>query len=99
MHSQIRTGITRQQRPYHNKPVQSTIAEQIEQKESKSECIGGMTGRKAVSSAPIPIYYMYELRNGVLRIGRTQTAHPRTDEGRSYLVGKNDCQRNGYSAL
>ena len=96
VYSQIRTGITRQQSPYHNEPVQGPVAEQIKQEESQSECIGGMAGREAICPTPITVHDMHKFRNRILQIGRTKAAHQRPDNSRPYLIGKSNGQRNSY---
>ena len=81
---------------YCEQQIREKTAKQIEQEESQAERIGGMAGGKAVPTTPITVYYLHELRNGILQIRRTKPAHYRTDNGCPHLVGKNNGQRNSH---
>ena len=46
----------------------------------RAERVGGMTGRKTVTSSAIAVYDMHQVYNRIFQIGRTQTCHDRTDD-------------------
>ena len=96
MKTKIKARIRIGKSPQQNKNTQTTLPKQTDQKKRQSKRIGRMTRRKAKTSSPLSIDNVDQLRNRIIRMGRSQTTYQRTYHTITHLIGKRNGKSNSY---
>lgn len=98
MNTEIHARIAHKASPKNHSDREAPIAEDKRHVNGKSEGVGGMTRREAVSTPTIAVDNMYERRERVVEIGWTKPLELGTYQRSTGLVGSEDDKTDGHQA-